>query len=155
MTEHVDNADVRIHPPILMFFHLLAAILLGWLLPIPLPGWASFIGWGVLLAGLGAAFAAVREFSRTGTTLSPHATTTAMVRTGVYRFTRNPIYLGYLCAIIGFPSIFGNLWGLLVSPVQVVLFNKLIIEREEAYLARKFGQEYLDYKKRVRRWGLL
>ena len=86
------------------------------------------------------------------TSPDPHTPTTTVVTIGIYRFTRNPIYMGFLCMVIGFPLVFGNPWGILVGAIQILLFNKLIIEREEAYLAQKFGREYLDYKTRVRRW---
>ena len=60
--------------------------------------------------------------------------------------------MGFLCLLIGIPLIFGNYWGLILSPLQVILFNRLIIQREEAYLSAKFGVEYTEYKQKVRRW---
>jgi protein-S-isoprenylcysteine O-methyltransferase Ste14 len=135
-----------------MLLHLGAAILLGWILAIPLPGWAVYAGWIVIAAGIAFAFGGLRQLISAHTSPDPHAPTTTVVTTGIYRFTRNPVYMGFLCLVIGFPLIFGNLWGIFVAAIQVLLFNKLIIEREEAYLTQKFGQEYLDYKSRVRRW---
>ena len=147
-----DNANVRIHPPVLMLVHLAAAFLLGWLVPITLPQWVEFIGWGVVVFGLAAAFGGLRQLIRAHTSPDPHAPTTSVVTTGVYRFTRNPIYLGYFCMTFGLPLIFGNIWGLVAAPVQAYLFNRLIIQHEEAYLSGKFEQNYLDYKSKVRRW---
>jgi protein-S-isoprenylcysteine O-methyltransferase Ste14 len=135
-----------------MAIHLLAALGLGWLIPLSLPTRADYLGWAVVLPGLVVAFGGLRQLSSAHTSPDPHAPTTCVVTTGVYRLTRNPIYVGYLCILIGIPLIFGNIWGLVLGPLQVFLFNRLIIAREEAYLTGKFGQEYLDYKSRVRRW---
>lgn len=147
-----DNANVRIHPPVLMLIHLVAAFLLGWLVPINLPQWMEFIGWGVVVFGLGVAFGGLRQLIRAHTSPDPRAPTTSVVTTGVYRITRNPIYLGYFCMTLGVPLIFGNVWGLVAAPIQAYLFNRLIITREESYLSGKFGQDYLDYTSKVRRW---
>jgi len=147
-----DNANVRVHPPVMMLIHLVAVFLLGWLIPITLPQWVEYIGWAVVVFGLAAAFGGLRQLIRAHTSPDPHAPTTSLVTTGVYRFTRNPIYLGYFCMTLGLPLIFGNIWGLVAASVQVYLFNRLIITREESYLSGKFGQDYLDYKSKVRRW---
>jgi len=147
-----DNANVKVHPPVLMAIHLAAALLLGWLVPIALPQWVEYIGWAVVVFGLAAAFGGLRQLIGAHTSPDPHTPTTSVVSTGVYRFTRNPIYLGYFCMTLGLPLIFGNVWALVAAPVQVLLFNRFIITREESYLSGKFGQDYLDYKSKVRRW---
>lgn len=149
-----DNANVRIHPPVLMLIHLVTVFLLEWLVPLPLPvpSLVYVIGWIVVFLGLVTAFGALRQMIQAHTSPDPHSPTTSVVTTGVFRFTRNPIYVGYLCVLISIPLIFGNYWGLVAAPVQVYLFNRLIITREESYLSGKFGQDYLDYKSKVRRW---
>jgi protein-S-isoprenylcysteine O-methyltransferase Ste14 len=155
MTEQTkDHADVKFHPPVLMAIHLAAALVLGWLVPLPLPvpKFVNVAGMTMVIVGLVAAFGALRQMIQAHTSPDPHSPTTSVVTTGVYRFTRNPIYVGYLCVLIGIPLIFGNYWGVILSPLQVILFNRLIIQHEEAYLSEKFGQEYLDYKARVWRW---
>jgi protein-S-isoprenylcysteine O-methyltransferase Ste14 len=154
MDQAKDHAGIRIHPPVLMVIHLAAALLLGWLVPMPLPVpvFVYATGWIVVILGLGVEFGGLRQLILAHTSPDPHAPTTRVVTTGVYRFTRNPIYVGYLCVLIGIPLIFGNYWGLVLSPLQVVLFNRLIIQREEAYLSVKFGTEYLEYTQKVKRW---
>ena len=155
MTDEPKNlTGVRAHPPLLALLHLIAAFLLGWLVPLPLPqpGWLFMVGWGIVLAGIVLAFWAVRYFHVAQTTLDPHGGTTAIVSGGPYRFTRNPIYVGYVCMVIGFPLIINMYWGLILAPLLVVLTNRLVIEYEEAYLAAQFGQPYLDFKASVRRW---
>jgi protein-S-isoprenylcysteine O-methyltransferase Ste14 len=89
---------------------------------------------------------------RAQTTLDPHGSVSTIVTSGPYRFSRNPIYLGFLCLLIGFPFIFRNYWGLILSPLLIVLMNTLVIQHEEAYLEKKFGEAYTGYKSRVRRW---
>ena len=155
MTENQKNlTGVRIHPPVLTFIHLLAAFLLGWFLPLPIPtpAWVWVSGAAVVLAGLILAFWAFLLFGRARTTLDPHGGSTALVSGGPYRFTRNPIYVGYVCLLIGFPLIIDDYWGLILSPLLIFLMNRLVIEYEEVYLAEQLGQPYLDYKTRVRRW---
>lgn len=153
MSEMTGNhADVRVHPPILMALHLFPAFLLGWLIPVDLPAWLEMVGWAVVLFGLAVALYALQQLIKARTSPDPFVPTTAVVTKGIYRFTRNPIYLGYLCFTLGFPLLFGNIWGLVVAPIQIILFDRLIIFREEDYLSSKFGQLYLDYKSSVRRW---
>ena len=71
---------------------------------------------------------------------------------GVYRFTRNPIYLGFLLMVIGLPLNSGLYSGIVIAPFFAVTMNRLVIEREEAYLEKKFKDVYTSYKSRVRRW---
>jgi protein-S-isoprenylcysteine O-methyltransferase Ste14 len=111
------------------------------------------------LAGLGLAFvgflfgvAALLAFRKARTTLDPHGRVAAIVTAGVYRFTRNPIYLGFACMLIGIPLNLGSYWGVVLTPVFILSMNRLVIEREEAYLEKKFGDVYTGYKSRVRRW---
>ena len=110
------------------------------------------MGW--LLSGLGAAIAGWAEIAfliaRTGTL--PISPTSTIVSTGIYRWTRNPMYLGMSLVTAGLAFLLGSLWFLIVLPLAVYAVTKLAIEPEEAYLQRKFGQTYLDYKNKVRRW---
>ena len=149
-----DRSGVRIHPPILWVLHLAAAVLLGWLvsLPLPAPVGVTVAGWAVTLLGLGFGAGGLRQLLLSHTSPNPDAPTTRVVTTGIYRFTRNPIYVGFLCLLIGLPLIFGDYWGVILALLQVILFNRLIIRHEEAYLSAKFGAEYTDYKRKVRRW---
>jgi protein-S-isoprenylcysteine O-methyltransferase Ste14 len=74
------------------------------------------------------------------------------VATGPFAFSRNPIYLGEVIALVGAGISFNRLWLVLVAPIFGFAVQRLAIEREEAYLERRFGSSYLDYKARVRRW---
>lgn len=105
----------------------------------------AFIG---LLIGFSGFF----EFRRANTTLNPHGSVTQIVTSGIYRFTRNPMYLGFLLMVIGFPLAFVSFWGVILAPFFVLTMNQLVIEKEEAYLEKKFGEPYTSFKSRVRRW---
>ena len=156
MTERHDHPNINrnIHPPIVMLAHLLAAFLLNWALPLPFafaqP--AEWIGYILVLVGLGFAFSAVGQFGKARTTLNPHGSVSAIVTSGPYRFSRNPIYLGFVCTLIGFPLALGNYWGVILSPLLMLSMYQLVIKHEEAYLEEKFKDVYVSYKSRVRRW---
>ena len=69
-----------------------------------------------------------------------------------YRFTRNPMYLGLVFVTAGLALLANALWPLILLPVVIVILRRAVIDREERYLTAKFGEEYLQYKARVRRW---
>ena len=79
-------------------------------------------------------------------------TTTAIVRTGPYRFSRNPIYLAFSILQLGVACWVNSAWLIATLLAAVGLMASVVIPREERYLARRFGAEYLDYKRSVRRW---
>jgi protein-S-isoprenylcysteine O-methyltransferase Ste14 len=150
----LDHAPVRLPPPFVLFGHLAAALLLGWRvrLPLPLPFAVRLLGVAFVGLGLVLAFAAIRAMSAARTPVDPFEPVSAIVTAGPYRFTRNPIYLGFVAALVGLPLALGSYWGLILAPVMLVLMYVLVIRHEEAYLEQKFGPAYLAYKQRVRRW---
>ncbi len=93
-------------------------------------------------------------FLKKHTTPSPFSPNKAsvLVTTGLYRFTRNPMYVGLLTILTGYAIWLGSLTPFLLLPVFYWLITNMQIKPEEAILEKKFGQEYLDYKSRVRRW---
>lgn len=154
MKQYPDHASVKIHPPVLLVMHFLVAYFLNRFVPLSFvfPGILVWVGYALVVIGLGLAFGAVSRFMQARTTLDPHGSVSEIVTRGVYSFSRNPIYLGFVCLLIGFPFIFGSSWGLILSPLFIFLMNTLVIQHEEAYLERKFGTIYTSYKSRVRRW---
>jgi protein-S-isoprenylcysteine O-methyltransferase Ste14 len=148
------NISRNIHPPVLLLIHVLAAFLLHWLLPPPFgfPKFLEWVGYVLVFSGLGFAFSAVSQFGKVHTTLDPHGSVSAVVTSGVYRFSRNPIYLGFVCTLIGLPLALGNVWGAVLSPLLMVSLYQLVIKHEEAYLEEKFKDVYTSYRSRVRRW---
>jgi len=156
MAERHDHPGINryIHPPLVMLVHLLAAFLLNWilLLPVAFPKPLEWVGYAFVFVGLGFALSAVSQFGKMHTTLDPHGSVKAIVTSGPYRFSRNPIYLGFVCTLIGLPLALGNIWGALLSPLLMVALYRLVIKHEEAYLEDKFKDVYTGYKSRVRRW---
>jgi protein-S-isoprenylcysteine O-methyltransferase Ste14 len=95
---------------------------------------------------------AMRRFSRAGTSPLPMRPTSAIVTTGPYRFTRNPMYVGMAALYLALALGFGVIWALATLPFVLLAVDRLVIAREERYLETKFGEEYLSYKRRIRRW---
>ena len=89
---------------------------------------------------------------RADTPISPNEPTTRLVTEGPFRYTRNPDYLSASIIYAGVASLANALWAILLLPIVLVVTQRDVIEREERYLERKFGEEYLRYKARVRRW---
>jgi protein-S-isoprenylcysteine O-methyltransferase Ste14 len=149
-----DHARVKIHPPILLLIHIFAAFLLNWLFPLPaaFPKILVWVGYLLVVVGIGLAFSAAGRFLKARTTLDPHGSVAEIVTSGPYRFSRNPIYLGFVCLLIGFPFIFRTYWGLILSPVFMISLYQLVIKQEESYLEKKFGDSYTSYKSQVGRW---
>ena len=89
---------------------------------------------------------------RAGTRFETHQPTTRIVAAGPYRFTRNPIYTGMFLLLTGLAIGFDSLWLIIALAPFYLVIRYGVVAREEAYLERKFGSTYLDYKARVRRW---
>ncbi len=153
----IDHADVAIKPPLLFFGALVLGCLLSLVLPIG-PGLASPNGLafavGLIFVALGLALGllSIRRFRLAGTSVVPGEPSTALVVAGPYQFTRNPIYIGFMLLYFGLAIILTSLWVLvLLIPVLIVL-QRGVVEREESYLERQFGEAYRKYQARVPRW---
>ena len=110
------------------------------------------VQWGLL--GLGAAFSlwGFVTFLRARTGVLPNQSVTQFITHGPYRFSRNPMYVGLTLMYLGFTRWANSLWPLLMLPLALWALWKLVIQKEEAYLAKAFGDAYHDYKQKVRRW---
>lgn len=149
-----DSAGVRVPPPLVFIVALLLALVLEAVVATPdLPGPLAVVA-GVLGVAVWVALdaSAMRRFQRAGTSAPPWRPVHALVREGPYRLTRNPMYLGMLAALVGLGSAFGLLWVLALAPLVLLLIDRTVVRREEAYLERKFGDEYRRYRQEVRRW---
>jgi protein-S-isoprenylcysteine O-methyltransferase Ste14 len=91
-------------------------------------------------------------FRRARTSMVPMKPSSALVTTGPYRFTRNPMYLGMAFLYVALAFALGLVWPLILLPVVIAAVDRLVIAIEEAYLVRRFGQPYCDYMTRARRW---
>ncbi len=149
-----DNAGVIMFPPLLYGLTLLVGLIVSRFFPNPfLPVTIALpVGIALLLTGFLVVRAAARNMNRHKTTIHPAGATTTIVSTGIYRFTRNPMYLSFALIYSGISLIFNSWFGFVLLIPLLVLVQKGIIEREEKYLIRKFGDDYLTYKNRVRRW---
>ena len=149
-----DRPGVPIAPPLLFVLPMIAALLLEWFVP------SSFVqgairwtlGSLLLVAGIALNVVGFITQKRAGTDPIPFNPSTRIVKHGIYRFTRNPMYIGFALLTLGLAIMIDSAWMLLGVPIGVVLIDRLVITREERYLERKFGEEYLNYKRRVRRW---
>ncbi len=149
-----DHPGVRVPPPVIFLLPLLAGLAYD-------SAWASgglagmtwMVAGGVLiLAGLAALIASALRFKRVGTNIEPWKPTTAIIDDGIYAYSRNPIYLGMTLGCAGLAVAGGSLAALVLLIPCLVIIRFYVIGREEAYLEAKFGDEYRDYKMRVRRW---
>lgn len=149
-----DHPGVIAQPPRLFLGALAASFALELIWP------TSFISgvarWTLATALLGAGgiivTTGIRQQRRAGTNIETHRPTEVIVSDGLYRFSRNPIYIGLFSLYLGAAVLGDSLWvlGLLVPLLAVMHFG--VIVREEAYLDRKFGELYRAYRSRVRRW---
>ena len=155
MNDTPETAQVLIRPPLAWALAVLAGLVLDWLAPLPfLPDdWpAGLLGAVVFVLALVLAIWAIDTMTRAGTNVPTNRPTTAIVESGPYRFTRNPIYLGMFGGLIGLGIAFDNPWLLLMMALFALVIRYGVVAREEAYLERMFGDAYRGYRRRVRRW---
>ena len=110
------------------------------------------IGATLSIAGVALLVAAIREFEAAGTPVPGSRVTTAIVRTGPYRFSRNPIYVAFVLIHLGIAASVGSWWLVVTLAVSISVIAFGVVPREERYLEARFGSPYRDYKSSVRRW---
>lgn len=149
-----DRTGIVVPPPLLFAGPFVIAWLIGRSRPWRLveDGAAAVVGVALLAAGVAIAGAGVWQFRRARTTVLPFGGTSRIVEAGVYRWTRNPMYLGMAIAYTGFAFIINSAWCLAFLPVSILLVEVFAIRQEERYLSTKFGAAYEHYRSRVRRW---
>src|SRR6266702_4291921 len=152
MDDTADTAPAIIQPPLAWWLAVITGLALNWLVPLPflpadLP--AGWLGAMVFVLALALVAGAIVTIMRAGSNVPTNLPTTTIVKSGPYRFTRNPIYLGMFLGLIGLAIAFDSLW-LLVALVPFALVIRYgVVAREEAYLDRKFGDPYRRYRSRV------
>ena len=150
-----DHANVLVMPPLLylgaLVFGIAAQWIAAWRLPLQAPlRWA--LGALLLAAGIAVALAFARAFERSGQDKNPNTPTPAVISGGLYRYSRNPAYVSLTAVLLGLGLLLNNAWILLAAIPVLAIMQFGVILREEAYLERAFGDEYLRYKAGVRRW---
>ncbi len=142
-------------PPLIVLAAAGTAFGLGIILPMPdwlyHPLW-SVPGWALMATGLGLDLAAIRTMRRHRANILPHRAATALVTTGPFAWSRNPIYLGNTLLLAGAAFAFHNPWFLPAALAAALAVTPLAIRREEAHLARVFGSEWESYRRRTARW---
>jgi protein-S-isoprenylcysteine O-methyltransferase Ste14 len=143
-----------VRPPLAYLASLVLGALLQLAIPLPFLPRTLDVALGASVVAVAAALFAysVAKFRAAGTPVPARKPTTAIVRSGPYRFSRNPIYLAFSLFQLGIAIWVNSVWLLATLVGAVALIDTIVIPREEQYLERRFGAAYLDYKAAVRRW---
>ena len=154
MDEEPDNAGVVAPPPLIYALPLVVGLALNRRFPArPLPqGATRVLGWPLVAAGVALLAWFVVTLRRAKTAIDPREPVTTLVTSGPFRLTRNPAYLAMATIYTGVTCLANALWALILLPGALLVIRRGVIDREERYLERRFGEEYRGYRARVRRW---
>ncbi len=156
MKTKIDHPGVYIPPPLLYVVIFLLSVYIQKLFPLTSLFFKTSIAFilGILFAiiGLILLIPAVVKFFKTKNTLITIKPANSLQTTGIYSITRNPMYLGLLNIYTGIAFFKGNWWTLMLIPIVILTITYLVILKEEKYMARAFGNLYVEYSKNVRRW---
>jgi protein-S-isoprenylcysteine O-methyltransferase Ste14 len=143
-----------VRPPVVYLTSILVGLALDLVSPLPfLPDAISVLLGIVVIGGAIALFVyAVTMFQNAGTPVQGNLPTSAIVRDGPYRYSRNPIYVAFSLLQLGIAICVNSLWVVVTGVVAIALMAFVVIPREERYLERRFGREYREYQASVRRW---
>jgi protein-S-isoprenylcysteine O-methyltransferase Ste14 len=145
---------MRILPPRLVMIFVAAMIAVDWLLPgiaVIAPTW-RWAGLVPMAGGIALTIAAARQFDRAGTNIRTFDEPTLLVTDGFFRFSRNPMYLGFVLFLAGLAVFLGTLLPMLMAVVFAVVADRCYIAFEERAMRAKFGEAYAGYAARTRRW---
>ena len=149
-----NGAAVKFPPPLVYLLFMFAAYAAHYFYPIGLgiSSGLNYIGVAVAMLGIFMAILVSRSFKRSETNIEPWKPTTKIISTGIYAYSRNPIYVGFCLVPVGIGIFLNSFWILISFIASAVLVYYVAISKEEAYIEEKFGEEYLHYKSKVRRW---
>ena len=149
-----DNPGIWVPPPLIYLLALLLGLLLDRRAHVPFVprGVARVLGWPLVGGGMALAAWFGRTMRAAETTFRTDKPVSRVVQDGPFRYSRNPGYLSLTMLYAGIAVRRNALWAILLLPWVVYVIQREVIEREERYLERTFGEEYLAYKVRVRRW---
>ncbi len=148
------GAAVRFPPPLIFILFMLLGFTFQYLLPIPFTSSLipMYLGGVLVLLALLCVLYLSRVFNRLNTHIEPWKPTSSIISTGLYGYSRNPIYVAFAAITIGIGLMVSSLWVMMsFLPASIAVFL-VAIKKEEVYLEKKFGDEYLNYKEKVRRW---
>lgn len=156
MENKKDNPGVYFPPPLIYAGIFIAAIFIQKIISIDDTLFHNviikIIGVIFLLTALFFLFRGFKKFFESKNSLITIRPSNSLQTTGIYRISRNPMYIGISNVYLGLSCIIGNWWNIFLFPLLILIIQEYVIKREERYLERRFGQEYLDYKSKVRRW---
>jgi protein-S-isoprenylcysteine O-methyltransferase Ste14 len=144
----------RVYPPMIFLGAVLLSVVLNRAIPVArfLEFPVRYLGVPVILLGGLFAVLPARAFDRAGTTVRPFQESSTLITGGLNRTSRNPMYLGMVLILLGFDIVLGSVAPFLILPIFMILLTRKFIRHEEAMLEARFGDEYREYKRRVRRW---
>jgi len=146
--------SVKFPPPLVFIFMMLAGAGIHYISPIHLGviQLSKYFGLGVILLGIFIIVLAAKTFKRAKTNIEPWKPTTTIVSSGIFAYSRNPIYIAFCLVTIGIGIFFNSLWIIISFLPSAIIIYYMVIKKEEAYLEEKFDEEYKNYKEKVRRW---
>lgn len=141
-------------PPVILLVFILCQVALHYRYPLTtiLPAPWNWSGIVPLVIGLSIIAGPVVAFMRARTTIRPFHDSSALVRGGLYRYSRNPMYVGMVCILLGVAMLSGSLSPFLMPALFVPVMNRRVIRHEEDMLEERFGDEYREFVRTVRRW---
>lgn len=152
MPVRTDAPGIVVPPPVVFLLGFLAGMGLDAVLELQRFALPGFVGPTLIVLGAALGLWGAATFRRHRTGILPHQAAVTVVTTGPYRLTRNPMYLGLATVYVGTAILLGRVGPLLLMLPTIAALHRLVIAREERYLAIKFGDEYRRYRQRVRRW---
>ncbi|MBI4723892.1 MAG: isoprenylcysteine carboxylmethyltransferase family protein [Rhodomicrobium sp.] len=151
------NARIFPIPPVVALLFITAGFGLGYAVPLADSGLATpleskIAGALIMVCAAAIALLAMREMVRSRTTFHPGGSAMALVQSGIFKRTRNPMYLSLVLITLGLGVATANAWLVLLAPLLLIYLQERVVKREEAYLSARFGEDYIAYKRQVRRW---
>jgi len=160
MTDRKDIPGVIAPPPLIALAAVLIGLLLDWRAPLHLlatllsPWGCGFAGGILVASGLAIGLAGRQRFVEADTNINPWKPALHLTTTGVYRYVRNPMYVGMLVIAVGLGIAFASDWTLVMVVPSALVMHFGVVVREERYLEAKFGEPYRQYKAGAARWGI-
>jgi protein-S-isoprenylcysteine O-methyltransferase Ste14 len=154
MADEQDNPGIWVPPPLLYLLALILGLVLDRRAHIPFlsRGVARSLGWPLVGGGMALAAWFIRTMRGADTTIRTDKSVSSLVQDGPFRYSRNPGYVALTMIYSGIAVRRNMLWAILLLPLVLYVIQREVIEREERYLERTFGEEYVNYKAQVRRW---
>ena len=152
--DDLNGPGVKFPPPLIFLVLMIAAYGAQHFWPIGIgSSWGlKYVGVGIVILGVCIVILTSRSFKRAETNIEPWKPTTRIISTGVFAYSRNPVYVAFCLVPIGIGIFLSSLWILISFIPSSFLVYCTAIRKEEAYLEKRFGEEYLRYKNQVRRW---